>query len=132
MTPDFDGPPEVQELWSRYQDLRQRLPELMSQLATVQGEGRSADNLVTVRCGMQGNVLSVEVSSRGYAGKDSIRLAEDIMSAAMNAQGDAARKVAHITSNDTSGILTSTLKGEFQIPEITTEKLARLQNQARH
>jgi DNA-binding protein YbaB len=126
--PDLDLPEELQGMLQGVRDLQRRLPELSRRLLELTGTGRSSDGLVTVVCDSRGSVRSVEVSPRKYADKGSEVLAADVVTAVTAAQHDVGRKVDEVTREDPTGALADSLKGEFKVPAVAEEALARLQS----
>lgn len=124
--PDPGVPTELQGLLKGAQELQRRLPELSRRLAEVTGVGRSSDGLVTVVTDSRGSVRSVEVSPRRYAEKAAESLASDVIAAAVAARGDVERRVAEICGADPTGTLTDALKGEFRVPKVAEDALARI------
>jgi hypothetical protein len=68
------------------------------------------------------------VSPRKYADKGSEVLAADVVTAVTAAQHDVGRKVDEVTREDPTGALADSLKGEFKVPAVAEEALARLQS----
>ncbi|MFE9103141.1 YbaB/EbfC family nucleoid-associated protein [Actinomadura geliboluensis] len=124
--PDPGVPTELQGLLKGAQELQRRLPELSRRLAEVTGVGRSSDGLVTVVTDSRGSVRSVEVSPRRYAEMAAESLASDVIAAAAAARGDAERRVAEICGADPTGTLADALKGEFRVPKVAEDALARI------